>query len=95
MDHQINGCTVLIDTKTFCKRSRVSYFRHSEATSHIYITNNTALLAGSAVLYSNMQNIYILHTSADSLDPVSIFNIPDIFTITPDVSEPLVMSTQP
>ena len=95
MDHQINGCTIPIDSKFFCKISKISNIRHSEATSHIYITNNTALLAGSAVFYSNVRNVYILHTSADSLDPISIFNIPDIFTITPDVNKPLVMATQP
>ena len=93
MDHQINGCTIPIDARLFCKRA--SKIKHSEATSHIYILNNTALLAGSAVFYSNMQNFYILHTSADSLDPATIFNIPDIFTITPDVTKSLVMATQP
>ena len=91
--HQINGCTIPIDARLFCKRA--SKIKHSEATSHIYILNNTALLAGSAVFYSNMQNFYILHTSADSLDPATIFNIPDIFTITPDVTKPMVMATQP
>ena len=41
-----------------------------------------------------MQNIYILCIST-ALNPVSIFNIPDILTITPDVNEPLVIATQP
>ena len=92
-DHQINGCTIPIDVRLFC--ARTSNIRHSEATLHIHLTNNTALLAGSAVFYSNVQNVYILHASADSLDSVSVFNIPEIFTITPDVTEPLVMATQP
>ena len=93
MDHQINGCIIPIHARLLCKGD--FKVRHSEGTSHIYITNNTALLAGSAVFYGNIQNIYILQTSANTLDPVSIFNIPDIFAITPDVNEPLVMSTQP
>ena len=42
-----------------------------------------------------MENFYILHTSADSLDLATIFNIPDDFTITPDITKPLVMATQP
>ena len=29
--------------------------------TYSYITNNFALLAGSAVFYSNVQNVYILH----------------------------------
>ena len=93
MDHQINGCTIPIDARSFCKRA--SKIKHSKTTSHIYILNNTALLAGSAVFYNNIQSIYILHASTDSIDPASIFNIPDIFTITPDVTKPLVMATQP
>ena len=93
VDHQINGCTIPINTKLLCKRA--FKIRHNEATSHIYITNNTALLAGSAVFYSNVQNVYNLHTSTSSLGSGSIFNIPDTFIITPNVSEPLVMATQP
>ena len=95
VDHQINGCTIPIDAKLFCKGTYKIRHSTSEAISHIYITNNTALLAGSAVFYNNMGNIFILHTSAVSLDPVSIFKIPHTFTITPDVTTPLVMATQP
>ena len=93
MDHQINGCTILIYTKLFCKRA--FKIRYNEATSHIYITNNAALLAGSAVFYSNVQNVYNLHTSTTLLDYGSIFNILDILIITPNVSKPLVIATQP
>ena len=91
--HQINGCTVSLDTKLLCRKT--IKIRNSEATLHMCIANNTALLAGSAVFYSNVQNIYVLHRSSNLLDPLSIFNIPDTFTITPDVNEPLVIATQP
>ena len=95
VDHQINGCTIPIDAKLFCKGTFKIRHSTSEAISHIYITNNTALLAGSAVFYNNMENVFVLHTSAISLDPVSIFEIPRTFTITPNVTTPLVMATQP
>ena len=47
------------------------------------------------MFYSNVQSIHSHYRSANLSDPVSIFNIPNVFTITPDVNEPLVMSTQP
>ena len=93
--YSINNCTIPIVTNSFCKKFKTSKIRYSEATSHINITNNTALLAGSAVFYSNVQSIDLLYRSANLLDPVSIFNIPNILTITPNVTEPLVMATQP
>ena len=93
--YSINNCTIPIHTNLFCKNFEASKINHSEATSHIYITNNTAILAGSAVFYSNVQSIHSHYRSAKLSDPVSIFNIPNVFTITPNVTEPLVMSTQP
>ena len=90
MYHCIYGCTISIYTKLFCRKAKII---QSKAISHIYIMNNTALLAGRAVFYSNIQNI--LQRSVDLLDSVSIFNIPDVFTITPNVTEPLVIATQP
>ena len=97
VNHQINGCTTSINTKPLCKSEKGAKIRHRmcNATSNMYITNNTALLAGSAVFYNNMQNAYVLHRSANLLDPASIFNIPDTFTISPNVAKPLVTATQP
>ena len=89
--HQINNCTMLIDTTSFCDK----FVKTRTVTSYIHITNNTALLAGSALFYSNVQNVHPLRRSTNILDSVSIFNIPDTFTITPNVTEPLVLATQP
>ena len=92
--YQINSCTIPIDTKSFSKVT--DEIKHNgKTTSNIYIINNTASLAGSAMFFSNIQNVYAMHKSASILYPVSIFNIPDNFTITPNVSKPLVIATQP
>ena len=47
------------------------------------------------MFYNNVQNIHPLRRSPSLLDPVSIFHLPKIFTIIPNVIEPLVLATQP
>ena len=88
--YYISNCRVIIRTNLFCN----NFLNVQPATSHIYIFNNTALLAGSALYYNNVQNINPLHRSPNLSDPVSIFHITEIFTIIPNVTEPLVIATQ-
>ena len=89
--YYISNCRVTINTNTFCN----SFLNVQLATSNIYLFNNTALLAGSTVFYNNVQNIHPFHRSPSLLDPFSIFHLPKIFTIIPNITEPLVLSTQP
>ena len=87
----IHHCTIPVHPLLYWK----NIFEMRQTMSHVYITNNTALLAGSALFYNNIQNIHPLRRSTNLSNPASIFNIPDIFTITPNVNEPLVLATQP
>ena len=89
--YKISNCAVTINTNLFCNNFLTVYL----ATSSIYIVNNTALLAGSAVYYNNIQNIHPLHRSPSLLKPTSFFYLPKIFTIVPNVTKPLVLATQP
>ena len=86
-----NNCTMAIDAKLFCDLFATTKF----ALSSINIANNTALLAGSAIFYSDILNLHSVHTSISSSDPLSIFHISDVFIIAPNVDEPLVLATQP
>ena len=88
---KIQPCTIPVRPLLYWK----NIFEMGQTMSQVYIINNTALLAGSALFYNNVQNIHPLHRSTNLSNPVSIFNIPDIFTITPNVNEPLVLATQP
>ena len=45
--------------------------------------------------YNNNQNIYPLCRSHSLLNPIYFFHLPKIFTIIPNVTEPLVLATQP
>ena len=89
--YYIHNCNVIIKTNIFCS----NFLNVQLATSNIFLFNNTALLAGSAVFYNNVQNIHPLRRSPSLLDPFSIFHLPKIFTIIPNITEPLVLATQP
>ena len=89
--HGYKSCVMEIDAKLFCDLFEQAKY----ALSSINIANNTALLAGSAIFYSDIFNLNSMHRSISSLNPLSIFHIPDVFFITPNVDEPLVLATQP
>ena len=78
-------------TSLFCEL----FPREVGVTSNISMTNNTALLSGSAIFYDNANSFPPSKRSPNTSDPLSLFNIPDSFTIFPNASEPLTLSTQP
>ena len=89
--HNYNGCIVVMYTLLFCKL----FPREVGVTSNISIINNTALLSGSAIFYDNANSFPPSKRSTNTSDPLSLFNIPKSFTIFPNASEPLTLSTQP
>ena len=89
--YHFGNCKMSINTNLFCS----NFLSTALSTSSVYIVNNTALLAGSAVFYNGVQNINPAYRSPNTLDPVSIFYIPKIFAVVPNVTEPLMLATQP
>ena len=89
--HNYTGCIVVMYTSLFCKL----FPREVGVTSNISMINNTALLSGSAIFYDNANSFPPSKRSRNTSDPLSLFNIPESFTIFPNASEPLTLSTQP
>ena len=89
--HNYNGCIVVMYTSLFCEL----FPREVGVTSNISMINNTALLSGSAIFYDNANRFPPSKRSQNTSDPLSLFSIPDSFTIFPNASEPLTLSTQP
>ena len=89
--HNYRGCIVVMHTSLLCKLLP----REEVAKSSIYMINNTALLSGSAIFYHHINSFPPSQRSTNRSDPSSMFNIPHSFTILPNVSEALVLSTQP
>ena len=89
--HNYSGCIVVMYTSLLCEILP----REEGVTSNISMINNTALLSGSAIFYSDMKNFAPSQRSANISDPSSLFNIPDNFNMLPNASESLVLSTQP
>ena len=88
--HNYTGCIVVMYTSLFCKL----FPREVGVTSNISLINNTALLSGSAIFYNNANSFPPSMRSPNTSDPLSLFNIPESFTIS-NASEPLTLSTQP
>ena len=89
--HDYNGCTVVMYTALFCEL----FPREERITSNMSMINNTALLSGSAIFYDNANSFPLSKSSINTSDPLSIFYIPESFTIFPNESESLILSTQP
>ena len=89
--HTYSGCIVVMYTSLFCELLP----REEVTKSKISMINNTALLSGSAIFYDDINSFPPPQKSANISDPSSMFYIPDSFTILPNASEPLVLSTQP
>ena len=89
--HNYSGCIVVMYTSLLCELLP----REGEVTFNISMINNTALLSGSAIFYDDINSFPLSKRSTSTSDPSSMFNIPDSFTILPNASEPLVLSTQP
>jgi len=89
--HITNNCSTYIDTSLFCKEIVQSKL----AISSIKIVNNTALSSGSAIFYGDAYNFQLTSRSSNISDPMSIFYIPDNFTLMPHATVPLVLATQP
>ena len=93
--HDYNGCTVVMYTALFCEL----FPREERVVSNISMINNTALLSGSAIFYDNAISFPPSKRSLNTTDPLSMFYIPESFTITSvtDSTEPelLILSTQP
>ena len=89
--HNYGGCIVVMYTSLLCELLS----REKGATSNISMINNIALLSGSAIFYDDINNISPSQRSTNISDPSSMFAIPDSFTILPNASEALVLSTQP
>ena len=95
--HYYDGCTVpvVMYTPLFCEL----FPREERITSSVSMINNTALLSGSAIFYDNANNFPPSKSSINISNPLSIFYIPESFTIFPNItrSEPgsLILSTQP
>ena len=93
--HDYNGCTVVMYTALFCEL----FPREERITSNMSMINNTALLSGSAIFYDNANRFPLSKSSINTSNPLSIFYIPESFTIFPNInaneSESLILSTQP
>jgi len=89
--HTTNNCSTFIDTSLFCKEVA----QRELAISSVYMINNTALSSGSAIFYGNTYNFQTMSRSSNISDPMSIFYIPNNFTLVPNATMPLVVSTQP
>ncbi|XP_065911404.1 uncharacterized protein [Dysidea avara] len=89
--HRTNNCSTFIDTSLFCK----VIAQKELSISSVYMINNTALSSGSAIFYSDAYNFQMMSRSSNVSDPMSIFYIPDNFTLVPNATVPLVLSTQP
>ena len=91
--HNYSGCIVVMYTSLFCE---LLPREEGVVTSNISMINNTALLSGSAIFYDDIINSFPLSKrSIHTSDPLSVLNIPDSFTILPNASESLVLSTEP
>ncbi|XP_065912233.1 uncharacterized protein [Dysidea avara] len=88
-EHVYNNCTTHIATSTFCSE----ILRSEAAVFAVWLISNTALLSGSAIFYDNVENINMYNRSMSN--PTSIFFIPNNFTIYPNSSGSLILSTHP
>jgi len=89
--HSTNNCRTYIDTSLFCKE----IVRREPSISSVCMINNTALSSGIAIFYGDTNNFQTISRSSNISDPMSIFYIPDNFTLVPNATVPLVVSTQP
>ena len=93
--HYYNGCTVpvVMYTVLFCEL----FPREERITSSISMMNNTALLSGGAIFYAN--DFPPSESSISTSNPLSIFYIPESFTIFPNINASgagsLILSTKP
>ena len=89
--YRAKNCVMAIDDKLFC-----ALFGKTTLSLSNNIGNNTVLLAGSTIFYSDIPNLNSMHRSISSSSPLSIYHILDVFIITPNVDEScaLVLATQ-
>ena len=88
--HKIHNCIMSVYTRLFC-----DHMKHQLAISNIILTNNTALLSGSAIFYQNTYSFNSPNRSSNISDVTSLFHIPTNFIVIPKVNVPLVLATEP